>query len=502
MNRRFRVNKGKRLAGIQSNGFSLEMISEEEAALRQGRPYPPRRQKQHEQHSRPNSSGRENRHLEDAGGSWYEGHNLDHMDRADHAKDYPSSTYQRRRRTSAANTGPPFALGFKGAPHKDPRSPFACIDLEYEHRMQRNHCCWVDSSNSAEDEGRRGHFLQRDWLCPNDAFGEVHFRANSAVTDQIASSSATTKKRKHSFDDEDAGDTSFSDPISRPLMTMVHTHVRNLLDETIVHDRHPFIAMLYLLRNAQSSSIVYISAPILTDMHVIDELCYYAKPRYQGGKHLAIRIVIGPQEWAVAELQNYVDGGRSSSLTRKQNSSTREDFRSIPTTSNPMYRRLRQEAIGRLQIRQYGTVGGPNPCQSQTKAITSTAGALIGSYNFTYASRFSHREDGCFIPPSPDVDDLQSRLHSVWNEADPINLRPDNVDKEGDAALDGLDPFKYVLSPLRPVGSAKAAAGLSSSSSPSPSSLPDPACSPGYFPPISPLASKRPRMQHEEDEDK
>lgn len=186
----------------------------------------------------------------------------------------------------------------------------------------------------------------------------------------------------------------------------VHTHERNIRDEAVLHDRHPFVAVIHLLRNAEISSTVYLSAPFLTDLQVVDELCHYAQPVAAGGRHLTIRVIVGPQRWVTAELQRFVHAFAQQEGGCQQ----------------------REEAIGRLEIRRFGTTDNNETTRvsshCHSTAMVSTAGAIVGSYNYTYASRYRYREDGCYMPPgAADVESLRTRLHAVWDAGEPVAIR-------------------------------------------------------------------------------
>lgn len=92
---------------------------------------------------------------------------------------------------------------------RDMDESLACIDLDYEHEMQRKYCIWI--------EGGEGHFMQRRWVFTKSE-NEVLLRVDA----------------------------------DSPTCFSVHTHVRNIDDEALVHDQHPFAAMIYLLRNAET----------------------------------------------------------------------------------------------------------------------------------------------------------------------------------------------------------------------------------------------------------
>ena len=51
--------------------------------------------------------------------------------------------------------------------------------------------------------------------------------------------------------------------------------------------------------------------------------------------------------------------------------------------------------------------------------MVSTAGGMIGSYNYTVASRKRHLETGTFIPPNfDDLSGLRAELELLWNSLD------------------------------------------------------------------------------------
>jgi hypothetical protein len=239
---------------------------------------------------------------------------------------------------------------------KDMDESLVCIDLDYEHEMQREHCSWI--------EGGQGHFMHRRWLLTNSN-EEVLLRVDA----------------------------------NGPTCISVHIHMRHISDEACVHDQHPFVAMIYLLRNAEASSAVYVSVPFLTDMRIVDELCHCAKPISEGGRDLTIRVILGPQRWVTSELQRFV------------NAFTQECSR------------LREEAIGRLAIRRFRTDNGTQSSYCHSTAMVSTAGAIAGSYNYTYASRYRHREDSFYMPPGADVESLRIRLHDIWDAGAPVVIR-------------------------------------------------------------------------------
>jgi hypothetical protein len=65
------------------------------------------------------------------------------------------------------------------------------------------------------------------------------------------------------------------------LATIVHTFPQDISYQAIVHDKHPYVALVYL--HAEQNSQVYVSIPYFTD--------HYARPVVDGGKNLSVRII-------------------------------------------------------------------------------------------------------------------------------------------------------------------------------------------------------------------
>ena len=131
--------------------------------------------------------------------------------------------------------------------------------------------------------------------------------------------------------------------------------------------------------------------PFLSDFDAIDQLCHYADPRNKG---LKINIILGPAFSNTSNLQNFV--GKS---------------------------QTREEALARLHIKRFGRddlhSAKTTTCYSHSKAMISTAGGIIGSYNYTVASRKRHYETGTFIPPhNEDFQGLKTELQLLWDSLD------------------------------------------------------------------------------------
>ncbi|KAL3923040.1 MAG: hypothetical protein SGILL_001875, partial [Bacillariaceae sp.] len=180
------------------------------------------------------------------------------------------------------------------------------------------------------------------------------------------------------------------------LPTIVHTFPRDTSYRAIVHNKHPFVALVYLLAHAEQSSQVYVSIPFVTDLHFIDELCHYAKPVADGGKNLSVRIILGPGDWVRDRLNGYI---------------------SLASTEGG--RTMRKAAVDRLAVKTFGTQN--RYCHS--KAFVTTAGALVGSYNYTYAARTMHFEEGVVLAPGPQVEALKNRMEQLWEYGETFEPR-------------------------------------------------------------------------------
>jgi len=179
-----------------------------------------------------------------------------------------------------------------------------------------------------------------------------------------------------------------------------HPEGKELEGESYAHDRHPFVVFVHLLDKAEANSTVYISMPYLSDFDAIDQLCHYADPQSGG---LIINIILGPRTSNISNLENFV--GRS---------------------------QTREEAVARLHIKQYGRDDCPDTTSfSHSKAMVSTVGGMVGSYNFSVASRKRHHETGTFIPPTfEDLNGLKDEMEMLWNS---LSTKPEIKIKRQDS---------------------------------------------------------------------
>ena len=180
----------------------------------------------------------------------------------------------------------------------------------------------------------------------------------------------------------------------RPLM--VHTYRRNTIHESYAHDAHPLVAFHHLLAEAPLESDVFISMPFFTDFLVIDNLARYAKCEKDGGRDLKIKIIFGPDDSNKAELQRFI--GQS---------------------------RPRYEAVKRLDMREYGVIHTQErrgKMMHSKTMITATAG-MMGSYNYTYGSRFRHGEDGLVFDDKDMLNTYRVIFASVWAKSTPIEIQ-------------------------------------------------------------------------------
>ena len=152
---------------------------------------------------------------------------------------------------------------------------------------------------------------------------------------------------------------------------------------SIAHENHPFVALVHLLAAAEPNSEVFLSAPFLSDFAVIDQLCHYAMPT---ASNLNIFIILGPAPWNIESLQNFVG--------KYEN---------------------RRVAVARLRIKLYGS----DLEFYHSKAVVTSAGAMVGSYNYTQASRLKHYEHAALFGPSiPQYQGLRTELSQFWNSLD------------------------------------------------------------------------------------
>ena len=140
-----------------------------------------------------------------------------------------------------------------------------------------------------------------------------------------------------------------------------------------------------MLNAAEPGSDFFASIPFLGDFDAIDQLCYYANPEYGG---LLIYIILGPKEWNVKTLEKFV--GRSKS---------------------------REEALNRLHIKQFGhDEHWSTATSSHSKAMISSAGAMIGSYNLTGAARLRHTEHSVLLGPESNIEGLRNEFRQLWDD--------------------------------------------------------------------------------------
>ncbi|KAG7372706.1 PLD-like domain containing protein [Nitzschia inconspicua] len=160
----------------------------------------------------------------------------------------------------------------------------------------------------------------------------------------------------------------------------------------MAHENHPFVAMVHLLQEAEVGSTVYMSMPYMTDKHVMDELCHFAQPEVNGGRDLKINIILCETKDNRDFINTFI-GGRNDIL----------------------------DACQRLNI--HSTPMKPGFCHS--KAIVSTAGAMLGSYNYTFAARFFNYEHGILLGPGDSSRTVQDRLKARFEASSPVVYRRD-----------------------------------------------------------------------------
>jgi hypothetical protein len=167
----------------------------------------------------------------------------------------------------------------------------------------------------------------------------------------------------------------------RPLI--VHTTKRSNTPGGLsyAHEEHPFIAFIHLLKYADVGSTVFITMPYLTDFYVLDELCHYAATEENGGRNLTIKAIVGYNKDVLNTINLFIG------VSAK-----------------------RQAAINRLQLR-YQASGCPF---IHTKGMVSTAGCMVGSYNFTTAAREKNIEQGVLLAAGAQSEKVRSQLEAQW----------------------------------------------------------------------------------------
>lgn len=204
----------------------------------------------------------------------------------------------------------------------------------------------------------------------------------------------------------------------RPLV--LHTCLRHEIGNpkagySYAHDRHPFVAFLHLLEEARSGSDVFMSIPFLGDFDAIDQLCHYANPENRG---LQIYIVLGPKDWNIATLQKFV--GRS---------------------------QTRETAVNRLHMKRFGHDDHwSTATYSHSKAMISSAGAMIGSYNLTGAARLRHTEHSVLLGPESNIDGLKNEFRLMWDDIKTGELR---IDRMPSPSKDAPPPVGKVRNPYK-----------------------------------------------------
>ena len=176
----------------------------------------------------------------------------------------------------------------------------------------------------------------------------------------------------------------------RPLLLYTQAHDATPGTEcSKAHDLHPFVALVHLLKHADVGSTVFISMPYFTDMHVMDELCHFARDVESGGRGLVINVILSQTGDNKAKLNEFIGGDATV-----------------------------HEAVERLGLRS--TKVFPGFCHN-SKAVYSTAGVMTGSYTFTSAARLYNEEHGLFLGPGhEDNNQLRLQLEARWNRATPM----------------------------------------------------------------------------------
>lgn len=160
------------------------------------------------------------------------------------------------------------------------------------------------------------------------------------------------------------------------------------------HDRHPFVAFVHLLAEADVASAVYVSVPFLSDVRAIDQFCHFASPQHE---NLQIYIILGPARWNVENLENFID-----------------------------FHQDRETSVNRLHIKRFGRDANVHTsAYSHSKAMVSSAGVMIGSFNLTNTARLRHREHSILLSRDDDSDEcngVEEELKTLWDEIESAEL--------------------------------------------------------------------------------
>lgn len=237
-----------------------------------------------------------------------------------------------------------------------------------------------------------------------DQFVDLEYeREQQEATEWIGESHFVN--RKWMFLDRETTDEVVVSP-ERPLI--LHTGARvTSSDESFAHEQHPFVAFVHLLKSAEKNSVVFISVPFLTDFMVIDELCHYADPAISG---LYVKMLLGPKTWVVETFESFVgeDSGR-------------------------------EESVARLHIKRYGRDEADSHSKySHSKVMVTSSGIMIGSYNYTYASRFRHTEHGVLLGPDYDTTGILAELNDLWTRSG----AEISIKKKTKPVYDKINPYK------------------------------------------------------------
>ena len=154
---------------------------------------------------------------------------------------------------------------------------------------------------------------------------------------------------------------------------------------SFVHDRHPFLGFLHLLHDAERGSSVYMSIPYLTDFYALDQICHYAQEEYG---NLQIYIIIGPKHFNIETIERFINNDEAV-----------------------------RAAVQKLHIKRFGNDDGSRSAKFfHTKAVVSSAGAMVGSYNYTVAARLRHYEHSSLLAPDDtDCEGIRTELKYAWD---------------------------------------------------------------------------------------
>jgi hypothetical protein len=278
-------------------------------------------------------------------------------------------------------------------------------DLKYEHEAQKTILLEMEKKDREEhaavvEDGATGYLFGDGSEGPSVGIEEGPFAYDieyelKMQSEIVWKGNGHFTERKWLFTDVNGNIVSAPVEISPERPLIVHTTKRSSTPGGLsyAHEEHPFIAFVHLLKSADVGSTVFITMPYLTDFYVLDELCHYAATEEEGGRNLTIKAIIGYNKDALDTINSFIG------VSAK-----------------------RQAGINRLHLRYQGS-GCPF---IHTKGMASTAGCMVGSYNFTTAACEKNIEQGVLLAAGAQSDKVRIQLEAQWLACPAMQKRTSN----------------------------------------------------------------------------